>query len=490
MTKPSEGKPTFSNLGISPKMLEQLEKLSFFHPTPIQEKSIPAGIEGKDVIGVAQTGTGKTLAFAIPMIQSLSNGEGKGLIILPTRELALQVEVAISKLGRFFGLKTAVLIGGASMHNQITALRRRPNVIVATPGRLIDHLEQRTIHLTDVKMLVLDEADRMLDMGFEPQIQKVLTTVPTDRQTMLFSATIPEKIVSITKKYMRSPIRVEVSPSGSTVKKIVQKGYMVRKQDKIRLLLQLLNANEGSMIVFTRTKHRAKKITQTLRRLGHGAAEIHSNRSLAQRRQALDGFRTCRYRVLVATDIAARGIDVTHIKFVINYDLPEQIEDYVHRIGRTGRAGREGTAISFIQPEQKFDLRRIERLIHMSLPMKDLPDLPEMKIEHDEPEDSRRRGGYRGQSGSGSRPYSGSRPSGSTHASHRSTSPKPYRRSETSSASTSTRRPGTSDRRVRETATTSGTRGITQKRSADSRGSRRPQKRHASQSTRRVRVSY
>jgi len=407
MTQIESGKPTFSNLGISPKMLEQLETLRFIHPTPIQFKAIPAAIKGKDIIGIAQTGTGKTLAFSIPMIQRIASGEGKGLVILPTRELALQVEEEIRKIGRYFGLRTAVLIGGASMHQQIIALRRNPNVIIATPGRLIDHIDQKKVSLKDTKILVLDEADRMLDMGFEPQIKTILATVPSERQTLLFSATMPEKIASITKKYMKDPVRVEVTPAGSTLKKIKQEGYFVEKHDKIRLLAHLLSKDAGSMIVFTRTKFGAKKITQTLKQLRYGAAEIHSNRSLAQRRQALDGFRSGKYRVLVATDIAARGIDVTHIQYVVNYDLPEQSDDYVHRIGRTGRAGREGTAISFVTSQQKRDLRQIERLIRGTLDIKETPKLPELKIAHTEPHDAMPRGRrpFRGR-GRTDKPYS------------------------------------------------------------------------------------
>jgi ATP-dependent RNA helicase RhlE len=297
---------------------------------------------------------------------------------LPTRELAIQVEETFSKLGAGFGLTTAVLIGGASMGIQKQQIRNRPHVIVATPGRLIDHLEQRNLTLDDVKILVLDEADRMLDMGFEPQIKRIMLALTADRQTMLFSATMPEKIARLARNFMKQPTRVEVAPSGTTIEKIDQEVFFVRKEDKIKLLHQILAEYHGTVLVFSRTKHGAKKINKSVRQMGYTAAEIHSDRSLSQRREALDGFKAGRYRVLVATDIAARGIDVTGIELVVNYDLPDQAEDYVHRIGRTGRAGSKGKAIAFAMPEQKHDIRLIESLIRVRLPVKPLPELHEL----------------------------------------------------------------------------------------------------------------
>lgn len=362
---------TFDNLGIAPKLLEILQNLKFVHPTPIQEQSIPIAIEGKDLMGIAQTGTGKTLAFGVPMIQRLAQSKGKmkGLIILPTRELALQVEETLRKVGSTLGLKTAILIGGEAMGRQLRALKQNPHIIIATPGRLIDHLENRTVNLSNVGILVLDEADRMLDMGFAPQINKILQKVPKDRQTMLFSATMPDEIVKIANSYMTLPLRVEVAPAGSAVKTVTQEVFFVQKQDKPQLLRSMLYEYKGSVLVFSRTKYGAKKITQTVRNMGHTAAEIHSNRSLGQRIEALEGFKIGRYRVLVATDIAARGIDVTGIQVVINYDLPATAEDYIHRIGRTARAGMAGHAISFATPDQRSDIRSIERLIRKPLPV-------------------------------------------------------------------------------------------------------------------------
>ncbi len=363
----SEIQGSFSGLGISPQILATLDRLHFKTPTPIQHQSIPAGLEGKDIIGIAQTGTGKTLAFGIPLVQRLQTIRGRGLILLPTRELALQGDEMIQKLGRPLGLTTAVLIGGESMHRQIEAVRRQPRIIVATPGRLIDHLRQRTVSLGDVAILVLDEADRMLDMGFAPQINQILKTVPRDRQTLLYSATMPQAIVSIATSHMKLPVRVEVAPSGTVAEKVEQEIVIVPKEAKAALLETILRENPGTALVFSRTKHGARKICHYLNTKGYGAAEIHSNRSQGQRKAALDGFKRGRYRILVATDIAARGIDVTDIKMVINYDLPDNSGDYVHRIGRTGRAGREGKAVSFATPDQKSDIREIERLIRKTL---------------------------------------------------------------------------------------------------------------------------
>ncbi len=367
---------TFDGLGIAPKLLEILDKLNFVTPTPIQSQSIPEALTGKDVMGIAQTGTGKTLAFGIPMLQRLVQHKGKGLVLLPTRELALQVNESLHRVGTPLGLKTAILIGGENMNKQLKQLKTNPHVIVATPGRLIDHLEQGTVRLGDVKILVLDEADRMLDMGFAPQINRILRTVPEARQTMLFSATMPPEIMNITKQYMKLPVRVEVAPQGTAAQTVTQELFFVNKEDKLSLLSNILKEYKGSVLVFTRTKHGARKVAKAVRTMGHTSAEIHSNRSLNQRLEALSGFKVGKYRVMVATDIAARGIDVTGIELVINYDLPEQASDYVHRIGRTGRAGHEGRAISFATPDQKFDVKAIEKLIKKQLPVSKLPELP------------------------------------------------------------------------------------------------------------------
>jgi ATP-dependent RNA helicase RhlE len=367
---------TFMSLGIAPNLLSVLDRMKFTVPTPIQHKGIPIAVEGKDLMGIAQTGTGKTLAFAIPMIQRLSFIKGRGLILVPTRELAMQVEETFLKFRSIIGAGTAVLIGGASMENQIRTLRRNPRILIATPGRLIDHLQHRTVRLDDIKILVLDEADRMLDMGFAPQIAKVLEGVPADRQTMLFSATMPQEIMRLASSYMKLPVSVEIAKSGTPIEQVAQEIYIVRNDDKKLLLEKILYQYHGPVLLFTRTKHGATKIVRNVKDLGHTAAEIHSNRSFSQRREALDGFKSGKYRVLVATDIAARGIDVKGIELVINYDLPEDPENYIHRIGRTGRAGHEGRAISFAMPDQGGDVKNIERLMRKALPIIKHPDVP------------------------------------------------------------------------------------------------------------------
>lgn len=360
---------SFYGLGIAPGLLEILTRLRFVTPTPIQRQAIPIAIQGKDIVGIAQTGTGKTLAFGIPMIQRLESLGGMGLVLLPTRELALQIETEFRKIGNPLGLRTAVLIGGMALRPQIEAIRRWPHIIIATPGRLNDHLNQRTINLGTVKILVLDEADRMLDMGFLPQINKILQVIPRERQTMLFSATISSDIMRIASASMKLPIRVEIAPAGTTVENVSQEIFIVAKEAKNRLLEKILGQYQGSTLIFSRTKYGARRIARNIRAMGHASAEIHSNRSLAQRREALEGFKRGKYRVLVATDIMARGIDVSGIELVLNYDLPKQAEDYVHRIGRTARAGKAGRAISFVTPAEQREIRAIERFIRKKLPV-------------------------------------------------------------------------------------------------------------------------
>ncbi len=366
----------FYGLGIAPALMEILQRLHFKTPTPIQAQAIPIAVEGKDLVGIAQTGTGKTLAFGLPMLQRLAQTKGQGLVVLPTRELALQVEEVLRKIGHSLGLRTAVLIGGLSLAPQVAALRKNPHVIIATPGRLIDHLNQKNVRLDRVNIVVLDEADRMLDMGFMPQIQRILAALPKVRQTMLFSATMPAEIMRVAASYMKLPIRVEIAPTGTTVERVTQELFIVPRENKIGLLGKLLEKHAGSTLIFTRTKHGAKRVVRQIRAMGANAAEIHSNRSLAQRREALDGFKSGKYRVLVATDIASRGIDVIGIELVLNFDLPSTSEDYVHRIGRTARAGAGGHAISFAMPEERSEVRAIERLIQKPLPVSQLPDLP------------------------------------------------------------------------------------------------------------------
>ena len=394
----------FYNLGIAPNILAILDKLGFKIPTPIQERSIPHAIEGKDLIGIAQTGTGKTLAFGVPMIQAALSGK-KGLVVLPTRELALQVYETFDKISYQLKLRSAILIGGEAIYRQIKMLYAHPSIIIGTPGRIIDHLEQKTLSLRDIKVLVLDEADRMLDMGFAPQLKRILNVLPRERQTMLFSATMPNEIVEMAKAYMKFPTRVEIAPSGTAASKVTHELFFLERHDKPRLLEKLLMQYRGSVLVFSRTKYGAKRISAGVRALGEKSAELHSNRTLHQRKEALEGFRNGRYRVLVATDIAARGIDVRGIELVINYDLPQTPNDYIHRIGRTGRAGEVGHAISFATPDQRGDVRAIERLLRGALPLSKLPELPPHRALP-----------------ASQRPFHGGRPHGGGH-SHRSSGP-------------------------------------------------------------------
>ncbi len=379
---------TFADLKISQEILKVLDRLQFKIPTPIQHKAIPVAIEGKDVVGIAQTGTGKTLAFGIPMLQRLmADQKGIGLIILPTRELAIQVEETLQKIGHGFGLKTALLIGGASMGYQLKSLRYGPHIVIGTPGRINDHLKQRTLTFNNVSILVLDEADCMFDMGFAPQIKQILLSVPANRQTMLFSATMPDSILKIASMHMKLPVRVEIARPGTTAEKVEHELFFIKREQKMALLQKLLLEYKGSVLVFSRTKHGVKKICDNLVKANFTAGEIHSNRSLMQRRQALDGFKNGKYRVLVATDIASRGIDVKGIELVLNYDLPESPGDYVHRIGRTGRAGLTGKAISFVTPEQRSKVREIERLIRSTIPISQAEGIPSAPMNYAPSED-------------------------------------------------------------------------------------------------------
>ncbi|MFA6131231.1 MAG: DEAD/DEAH box helicase [Patescibacteria group bacterium] len=379
MTQDVNATLSFKNFGLSAKLLSSIEQ-RFQTPTPIQARVIPLAIQGKDVIGIAQTGTGKTLAFGIPLIEKLVATNGQGLILLPTRELAIQVDEALRHIGQNLGLRTAVLIGGASNETQKKLLKRSPHLIVATPGRLMDHLEQRNLDLRRISMVILDEADRMLDIGFLPQITRIFEKVPKVRQTLLFSATMPQAIVKIIHLYMKNPERVEVAPAGSTCNAIDQSVFYISQDAKMPMLEKLLTDHSGTVLVFSRTKHGAKKMTAYLMSKGCRAAEIHSNRSLSQRKEALQGFKNGKYRVLVATDIAARGIDVKNIELVVNYDLPDCSMDYVHRIGRTGRAGETGKAISFATHAQRRDIKDIERIMKKSI--REVAAPSNLKIEH------------------------------------------------------------------------------------------------------------
>jgi ATP-dependent RNA helicase RhlE len=370
--------PSFASLGLSRHTLELVVRAGYQTPTPIQVRAIPPALAGRDVIGCAATGTGKTAAFVLPMIERLAGKAGtRALILAPTRELALQIAVEIQRFGQGRHFRSAVVIGGLSMGTQINELRERRSVIVATPGRLVDHLERGTAKLDQIELLVLDEADRMLDMGFAPQLKRILGKLPArsqlPRQTLLFSATMAGEVAEFARLSLLDPVRVEVDRSGTTAVRLDQKMYLVPQTQKTALLLTLLSGNQDSTLVFTRTKRRADRVAKALERAGLSVARIHADRSQGQRKQAMEGFRRGQYRILVATDIAARGIDVDNIGHVVNFDLPHVAEDYVHRIGRTARAAKSGRASSFASPEEMEQLRGIERLTRSGVARAELP---------------------------------------------------------------------------------------------------------------------
>ena len=365
----------FTDLGLAEPLLNALAAANYTTPTPIQAQSIPALLKGRDMLGIAQTGTGKTAAFSLPLLQRLAeNREHVGpkatraLILAPTRELAVQIGDALKVYGRQLKLRHTVILGGVSQHGQVRALARGLDIVVATPGRLMDLLNQRHVRLDKVSHLVLDEADRMLDMGFIRDVRKIVAALPQRRQSLLFSATMPAEVAKLAGDMLHNPLRVEVTPKVVTVERIAQSVHHVATPQK-RALLESLLADPGlkRVIVFTRTKHRANRVAEQLEKAGITADAIHGNKSQNARQRALDAFRKGRARVLVATDIAARGIDVSDVTHVINYELPNEPESYVHRIGRTARAGAEGAAISFCDATERAYLRDIERLIKLRL---------------------------------------------------------------------------------------------------------------------------
>ncbi len=365
---------TFADLKLSEKSLHALDRAGFEHPTPIQAQAIPPALAGHDVIGTAATGTGKTAAFLLPIIERLAGQTGtRALVLAPTRELALQIGEELERFGKGRHVRGAVVIGGVGMGQQTTAFRAKVEVIIATPGRLVDHLQQGTAKLDQVEVLVLDEADRMLDMGFKPQLTRILQRLPKKRQTMLFSATMGAEVADFAASHLHAPVRVEVARSGTTAARAEQRVFLCSQEEKQALLLALLAEDELSTLVFTRTKRRADRVARGVERAGLKVARIHADRSQGQRKQALDGFKDGRYRVLIATDIAARGIDVEEIGHVVNFDLPHVAEDYVHRVGRTARASASGLASAFCSPEELDLLRAIEKLTRAPLPRAEVP---------------------------------------------------------------------------------------------------------------------
>ena len=399
---------TFEQLGLIEPILKALKTEGYTTPTPIQEQAIPVGLQGKDILGCAQTGTGKTAAFAIPMLQLLSkektSAKGyhytRGLILTPTRELAIQIDESFSAYGKHTGLRHEVIFGGVPQHSQVISLRNGVDILIATPGRLLDLMNQGYVHLDYLEMFVLDEADRMLDMGFINDVKKVIRELPKQKQTLFFSATMPPEINHLSRNILHNPVKVEVTPNGTTAEKVEQAVYFVERSDKKSLLIHLLKDNAiESALVFTQTKHGADKLCKELSRQNIQVQAIHGNKTQSQRQSALHNFKNGRTRVLVATDIAARGLDIDNLSHVINYDLPNIPETYVHRIGRTGRAGAEGIAISFCGIEEKSYLRDIHKTIAQSIPViTDHPfpmDNPGLALPAQAMQSSGRKGGNR-----------------------------------------------------------------------------------------------
>lgn len=355
----------FAELGLPQNLMNALTAMKFTTPTPIQAQAIPLAMQGRDILGSAQTGTGKTGAFGIPLVSRLLNSpRGSAMVLLPTRELAVQVVDALQQmLGKSSYIKTALIIGGESMGKQLAQLRMRPRIIVGTPGRINDHLERGSLMLHDTNFLVLDETDRMLDMGFEIQLERIFKFLPKERQTLMFSATLPANIVKLSSKYLNNPERISVGSTNAVATKIKQEVVHTSQEAKYEQLIQQLNARQGSIIVFVKTKWGAEKMATRLRKERHSADAIHGDLRQNQRDRVISGFRDKKNRILVATDIAARGLDIPHIEHVINYDLPQCPEDYIHRIGRTARAGAEGSAICFVSPDDRGKWKAIQRLI-------------------------------------------------------------------------------------------------------------------------------
>jgi ATP-dependent RNA helicase RhlE len=355
--------------------MARLNANQFETPTPVQAGAIPPALEGRDVLATAQTGTGKTLSFLIPIVEMLQKPDSlraeardaHALILLPTRELAMQVEKAFRAIRPSQAQTVALVVGGMSEHAQLETIRRGARLIVATPGRLEDFLERKLVRLAGVKILVLDEVDRMLDMGFEPAIRRIASMTPTQRQTLCYSATLEGKVREVARNYLKSPVRIEIGSTMKPAENVELRAFSVEVNQKQELLEHLLNAEKGSFLVFVRTKHGADRVARRLARSGHAAIQIHGDRSQSQRNQALRNFSEGRHRVLVATDVAARGLDVANVAHVVNFDLPKVAEDFVHRVGRTGRASARGVASTFAGPAERGELRKIERALSIRM---------------------------------------------------------------------------------------------------------------------------
>ena len=367
---------TFEELGLAPEILEAVRDAGYERPTPIQAEAIPLALKGRDLIGLAQTGTGKTAAFTLPILDRLIGGprRTRALVLTPTRELAMQVDESVRKYANSAEIDVAAVFGGVPLDPQEKKLRKGVDIVVATPGRLIDHLERQNVVFDDLEILVLDEADRMLDMGFAPQINKIVAQIPTYRQTLLFSATMPPEVEALARKYLRKPIVVQIGRRSGASNMVTHAVYPVPRERKGALLVELLrDVKSETVLVFTRTKHGADKVVRDLERAGIKATAMHADKTQAQRTKALEQFKSGVINVLVATDIAQRGLDISGITHVINYDVPQQPEDYVHRIGRTGRAAATGDAFTFMSPDEIAMVRSIERVIGSPIPRISVP---------------------------------------------------------------------------------------------------------------------
>ncbi len=355
----------FEGFGLSPALGKSLERMQYSTPTPVQVQAIPPALEGRDIMGTAQTGTGKTAAFALPLLEKLlTNPRGTALVLTPTRELGKQImDIMRQLLGPESPVKTAFIIGGEPMGRQLAQLRARPRLIVGTPGRINDHLERGSMMLHDTGFLVLDETDRMLDMGFAPQLEKIFRYMPEKRQTLMFSATLPKNILNLSKKYLNNPKRVAIGETNVMAQNIKQDIIRIEQDHKYKELMSQLGGRNGSVLVFVNTKHGADRIAKNLRRDGFTSEALHGDLRQNKRDKVMRNFRKQNFRILVATDIAARGLDVPHIEHVINYDLPQVAEDYIHRMGRTARAGAEGSAVSFVSSQDGRKWRAIEMLL-------------------------------------------------------------------------------------------------------------------------------
>ncbi|MFZ2494040.1 MAG: DEAD/DEAH box helicase [Thermoanaerobaculia bacterium] len=383
---------SFAELGLSAEVISVIADVGFVNPTPIQAAVIPIALTGRDVIGLAQTGSGKTAAFVLPMAERLTHGRGmRGLILAPTREIALQTKAFLDLFGVKHDLKTACLIGGVKMAPQFDALRKRPDIVVATPGRLMDHVKRGTVSVEHVEQLVLDEADHMLDLGFLPQIREILRRLPRDRHTMMFSATMPDSIEMIARDFMRDPQRVDIMPEGGVAEGITHRLYVVKSEDKRACLIALLHQELGSTLVFARRRVDAEWLYNILERQGHPVTRIHSDQSQGRRVEALDTFRKGQHRILVATDIAGRGIDVPGIEHVINFDIPETVEDYVHRGGRTARGSALGIVSTITTWQDLPMVAKIEQILGEKVPRCTVPGVEPWEELEKKPTRTRRR---------------------------------------------------------------------------------------------------